>query len=223
MTKQMTREEIKAAKRAANVALTAEIRSLVAAGNDDKAIALVADKPASWLQIVTDAKAARDAKADKAAAKAAAEAEAAAAPVVAAVVAPAPAPAPANDVEAIVAAAVAKAVAEALAAVSAAPAPVVAAPVAAAPVANVFDLPNENAANVAKGLGRKIAGKVDRVLASGDTAAALQALQDARQCAAWCSAARSGEADKATADRLASAERSYDKAAARLNAALGGQ
>jgi len=218
MTKQMTREEIKAAKRAANVALTAEIRSLVAAGNDDKAIALVADKPASWLQIVTDAKAARDAKADKAAAKAAAEAEAAAAPVVAAVVAPAPAPAPANDVEAIVAAAVAKAVAEALAAVSAAPAPV-----AAAPVANVFDLPNENAANVAKGLGRKIAGKVDRVLASGDTAAALQALQDARQCAAWCSAARSGEADKATADRLASAERSYDKAAARLNAALGGQ
>ncbi len=218
MTKQMTREEIKAAKRAANVALTAEIRSLVAAGNDDKAIALVADKPASWLQIVTDAKAARDAKADKAAAKAAAEAEAAAAPVVAAVVAPAPAPAPANDVEAIVAAAVAKAVAEALAAVSAAPAPV-----AAAPVANVFDLPNENAANVAKGLGRKIAGKVDRVLASGDTAAALQALQDARQCAAWCSAARSGEADKATADRLASAEHSYDKAAARLNAALGGQ
>jgi hypothetical protein len=218
----MTREEIKAAKRAANVALTAEIRSLVAAGNDDKAIALVADKPASWLQIVTDAKAARDAKAEKAAAKAAAEAEAAAAPVVAAApVAVAEAAAPvATDVEAIVAAAVAKAVAEALAAVSAAPAPVVAAPVAIPlPVANVFPMPDDNAANVAKGLGRKIAGKAERVIATGDAGAMATAAADARQCAAWCSAARGIESDAATVRRLRSAEASYDKAAARLAAA----
>ena len=217
----MTREEVKAAKRAANVALTAEIRSLVAAGNDDKALALVADKPASWLQIVTDAKAAREAKAVKAAAKAAAEAEAAAAPapvVVAPVPAPVVAEAAATDVESIVAAAVAKAVAEALAAVSGAP--VVAAPVAAPlPVANVFPMPDAMAANVAKGLGRKIAGKAERVIATGDVGAMATAAADARQCAAWCSAARGAEADAATVRRLRSAEASYDKAAARLAAA----
>jgi hypothetical protein len=210
-----TREEIKAAKRAANVALTAEIRALVAAGSDDKALALVADKPASWLQIVTDAKAAREAKSVKAAAKAAAEA---AAPVV---VAPVPAPvvaeAAATDVESIVAAAVAKAVAD-FAAAMAAPvaAPVVDVPL---PVANVFPMPDANAANVARGLGRKIAGKAERVIATGDAGAMATAAADARQCAAWCSAARGAEADAATVRRLRSAEASYDKAAARLAAA----
>lgn len=221
MTKQLTREEIKAAKREANQALMVTLRDLVAAGRDDEALAKAKAKGgASWIDVVSNAVERRNAKAAKAAAKAAEAAEAApvAAPVAAVAAAPVADPTVAALLDQVAALTAAVAALSGTAA-----APVVAAPVAAAPVANVFDLPNENAANVAKGLGRKIAGKVDRVLASGDTAAALQALQDARQCAAWCSAARSGEADKATADRLASAERSYDKAAARLNAALGGQ
>lgn len=208
MTKQVqTKEE----RKAANKALAAEIRSLVAKGKADEAYSLVSgdDKGAHWTLLVDNAVQAAKAKADKAADKAKAD-KADKAPKGKAPKAPKAAeetPAVSADVAALMQQV--QALSEALQALTA-PAAAPAAPAA------TWILRDPEASP--KGFALCVANRVKAILTAGDDDVRSEARTEAMQCAKWCDKAANAEADKAERDRLITKAGVYRKAAAALKA-----
>ena len=214
--------QTKEARKAANKALTQQLRDLVAEGKADQAMALVQNKPASWAQIVTDAEARRIAKAAKAAEepKAPKGKKAPAEPTVS------------SDVAALMQQV--QALQEALQALTAPAAPAPAAPAkpkrrkaaATEPVeptawidhggvsGEFFTISHETAL---KGLAFLSYGKVGLVMKGNDAQAISAARAEARQCAAWCDRAQSEAETLAERDRLQKKAAIYRECVARLS------
>jgi len=211
MTKQVqTKEE----RKAANKALAAEIRALVAKGKADEAYALVSgdDKGAHWTLLVDNAVQAAKAKADKAAEKAKAD-KADKAPKGKAPKAPKAAeeaPAVSADVAALMQQV--QALSEALQALTAPAAP------AAAPAAPAAAWLLRDPAASPSGFALCVANRVKAILKAGDADVRSDARTEAMQCAKWCDKAANAESDKAERDRLIAKAGVYRKAAAALKA-----
>ncbi len=209
MTKQVqTKEE----RKAANKALAAEIRALVAKGKADEAYALVSgdDKGAHWTLLVDNAVQAAKAKADKAA-----EAKADKAPKGKAPKADkAPVLQESPEIVAIMQQMQAlMAVVEGLSAGQAA----VIELTPAAPAAPAAWLLRDPAASPS-GFALCVANRVKAILKAGDDDVRSDARTEAMQCAKWCDKAANAESDKAERDRLLTKAGVYRKAAAALKA-----
>jgi hypothetical protein len=207
MTKQVQTKED---RKAANKALAAEIRSLVAKGKADEAYSLVSgdDKGPHWTLLVDNAVQAAKAKADKAADKAKAD-KADKAPKGKAPKAATEAPAVSGDVAALMQQV--QALSEALQALTA-PAP------AAAPAAPAAAWLLRDPAASPSGFALCVANRVKAILKAGDDDVRSDARTEAMQCAKWCDKAANAESDKAERDRLLTKAGVYRKAAAALKA-----
>lgn len=207
MTKQVqTKEE----RKAANKALAAEIRSLVAKGKADEAYSLVSgdDKGAHWTLLVDNAVQAAKAKADKAKADKADKAPKGKAPK--APKAAEEAPAVSADVAALMQQV--QALSEALQALTAPAAPAV------APAAPAAAWLLRDPAASPSGFALCVANRVKAILKAGDDDVRSDARTEAMQCAKWCDKAANAESDKAERDRLIAKAAVYRKAAAALKA-----
>lgn len=216
MTKQVqTKEE----RKAANKALAAEIRSLVAKGKADEAYSLVSgdDKGEHWTLLVDNAVKAAKAKADKAAEKAKADkapkgkgTKADKAPECTDPECSDGVPSEGEAVAILMAQV--QALSEALQALTA---PAVSTPAApAAPAAWLLRDPEA----APEGFAMCVANRVKAILTAGDDNVRSDARTEALQCAKWCDKAANAESDKAERDRLTKKAGVYRKAAAALKA-----
>ena len=219
MTKQVQSKE---ERKAANKALAAEIRALVAKGKADQAYALVSgdDKGEHWTLLVDNAVKAAKAKADKAAEKAKADkapkgkGKGAKAKAETECNDPCDDPecggygmalTPASDVEILM-----QQVQRLQAALEALTAP--AAP--AAPAAWIIRDPEA----AYGGFAMCVSNRVKAILAAGDDDVRSDARTEALQCARWCETAADAESDKGERDTLKKKAGVYRKAAAALKA-----
>ena len=221
MTKQVqTKEE----RKAANKALAAEIRALVAKGKADQAYALVTDKGEHWTTLVNGAVSALKAKADKAANKAKADK----APKAPKAKAEAECNDPCDDPEcggygmALTPLSDVQVLMEEVQRLQAA-LEALTAPKAVTPIEAVREIPRatfilRDPEAPLKGFAFLVAGKVGKILAAGDKAAITEAKREATECAKWCDTAALAESDKAERDRLQNKAGVFRKAVATLKA-----
>lgn len=211
MTKTVqTKEE----RKAANKALAAEIRALVAKGKADQAYALVSgpDRGEHWTLLVDNAVKAAKAKADKATEKAKADKAPKGKADKAAKADKAPeAPAVSADVAALM-----QQVAALSEALQALTAPAVAAP--AAPAATRADWLLRDPEAGMGGFALCVANRVKAITKAGDDDVRSDARTEALQCAKWCDKAANAESDRAERVRLTKKASIYRKAAAALKA-----
>lgn len=209
MTKQtITKEE----RKAANKALAADIRALVASGKADEAYALVTDKGEHWTTLVNGAVKAMQAKADKAAEKAKAD-KADKAPKGKADKATAKADeTPAVSADVAILLQQVQALQDALQAMTA-PAAV---PTPAAPAAPAATWILRDPEASPSGFALCVSNRVKAILSEHNANLRKDARTEALQCAKWCDAAANAESDKAERDRLTKKAGVYRKAAATL-------
>lgn len=214
MTKQVqTKEE----RKAANKALAAEIRSLVAKGKADQAYALISgdDKGEHWTLLVDNAVKAAKAKADKAAEKAKADKAPKGKADKAAKADKAPKDPALQESPEIVAIMqqmqALMAVVEGLTAGQAAVIDLTPATPAAAWIVRDPESPYG-------GFAMCVSNRVKAILAAGDDDVRSDARTEALQCAKWCDKAANAETDKGERETLQKKAGVYRKAAAALKA-----